>query len=155
MSSRQPSPARPDAPTGLPDLDRFRAVPEIEALRPLRKPGRGESFREGWTPLRTLLVVALAPLAFWVYADITAGLATSSALWVALTSLLALGASFVVTTYLPGGPKYAGGTCAAGPVIGLFLSGWLVHNNPTPLGAALALVLVTVAGVQRVTRTSC
>ena len=95
----------------------------------------------------------LTPLAFWAYAGLTDGRATSDPLWAALTALMALGAAFVASTYV--GRQAASGSCALAPLLGLGVAGWLVVQNPTLVGLVFAVVMVGVSGVQRVLRPAC
>ena len=146
MIGRMPAQPRPD-------LSSFTRVPDVPALAHLRRPSVGDSLRSSWTRTRTLLLAALTPLAFWVYAGPTAGRATSEPVWAALTALLALGAAFVASTYA--GRGAASGSCALAPLLGLGVAAWLVHQNPTLLGMVFAVAMVGVSAVQRVVRPSC
>lgn len=137
------------------DLTRFRRVPDLPALATLRpaRPSLRASLRDQWTPRRTLVFAVLSPVAFWVYAGLTRGLATSQPAWGALVALMALGAAFVVSSYA--GRPTASGACGVAPLAWLALAGWLLVENPTLVGAGFGVAMVGVAALQRVTRPAC
>lgn len=141
-------------PRQRPDLDRYAQVPEVPALESLSRPPTGGTFKGWWTPTFTLLVIALTPVAFWVYSSGLAGRTALGPALLALTGVLSVGAAFVASSYLRKG-ALAGGICGISPLVGLFVAGWLIDVNPSLLGVFMATVVVGAGSFQRVTRTSC
>lgn len=129
-------------------------VPDIPSLEQLRRAPRSGGMGAGWTPLRKYAFIALIPLAFWAFTSLSGTLSTLNPLAVLLTSISALGSAFVASSYLAKG-AFSGGSCTLGPLVGLFLAGWLVDMNQSVLGMAMAAVVVTAASIQRVTRPTC
>lgn len=129
-------------------------VPNVPSLEPLRRTPRSGGIREGWTPLRKYAFIALIPLAFWAFTSLSGGITAPNPVALLLTAIVAVGSAFVLSSYLNKG-ALSGGSCALGPLVGVFLAGWLVDVKQSVLGLVMAAVVVAIGSVQRVTRASC
>lgn len=129
-------------------------IPTARAVTSVRQPGF-TVLRKGWLPRHTVAMVVLSPLLFLAY---NAALVTGSVdpVWSLLTGAMSLIAAMILTTYLPlrGAGRVQGSSCAV--MAGLLVpgAGILLHQATGPLGGALALGILSLGLLQRVSGTS-
>ncbi len=129
-------------------------IPAVQAVTVARESGIAV-VRKGWTVRHTMALVVLGPVVFLAYKGALSpgvdGLAMSL-----LIALMAVVAATTLTTYLPmrGAERASASSCAAMPGLLVVGAGFLLHQATTPLGAALAIVILGVGLWQRLSGTS-
>ncbi len=100
-------------------------------------------------------MVVLSPLLFLAY-NAALGSGFVDPVWNLLTGAMSLVAALILTTYLPlrGAGRAVGSSCAV--MAGLLVpgAGILLHQATGPLGGVLALGILSLGLVQRVSGTS-
>lgn len=129
-------------------------IPTARAVTPVRQPGL-TALRKGWLPRHTVAMVVLSPLLFLAY-NAALGSGFVDPVWNLLTGAMSVVAALILTTYLPlrGAGRAVGPSCAV--MAGLLVpgAGILLHQSTGPLGGTLALAILSIGLLQRVSRTS-
>lgn len=129
-------------------------IPSALVVAHVRQSGL-TALRQGWLPRHTLALVVTSPLLFLAY-NAALGSGFGDPVWNLLTGAMSLVAALILTTYLPlrGAGRAVGSSCAV--MAGLLVpgAGILLHQATGPLGGALALAILGLGLVQRVSGTS-
>lgn len=129
-------------------------IPTAQAVARVREPGL-TALRNGWLPRHTAAMVVLSPLLFLTY-NAALGSGFVDPVWNLLTGAMSLVAALILATYLPlrGAGRAVGSSCAV--MAGLLVpgAGILLHQATGPMGGAIALGILSLGLVQRVSDTS-
>ena len=129
-------------------------IPTARAVTRARQPGF-TALRKGWLPRHTVAMVVTSPLLFLAY-NAALGSGFVDPVWSLLTGAMSLVGALILTTYLPlrGAGRAVGSSCAV--MAGLLVpgAGILLHQATGPMGGALALGILSLGLVQRVSGTS-
>ena len=129
-------------------------IPTARAVARVREPGP-TALRNGWLPRHTVAMVVLSPLLFLAY-NAALGSGFVDPVWNLLTGAMSLVAALILATYLPmrGAGRAVGSSCAV--MAGLLVpgAGILLHQATGTMGGALALGILSLGLVQRVSGTS-
>lgn len=128
-------------------------IPTVEAVAVTRQGGVA-ALRAGWLPRHTLAMLLLAPAAFLGYRSLPgADASLTGSLVVGAMSLLA---ALILTTYLPlrGAGSEGGSSCALAPLLLVPMAGFLLNGPASTGGAFMALGILAVGLVQRLSGAS-
>ncbi len=129
-------------------------IPTARAVARVRQPGFNALWK-AWLPRHTVAMVVLSPLLFLAY-NAALGSGFVDPVWNLLTGAMSLVAALILATYLPmrGAGRAVGSSCAV--MAGLLVpgAGILLHQATGTMGGALALGILSLGLVQRVSGTS-
>lgn len=129
-------------------------IPTARAVARVRQPGFNALWK-AWLPRHTVAMVVLSPLLFLAY-NAALGSGFVDLVWNLLTGAMSLVAALILATYLPmrGAGRAVGSSCAV--MAGLLVpgAGILLHQATGTMGGALALGILSLGLVQRVSGTS-
>lgn len=129
-------------------------IPTARTVTSARESGF-TALRKGWLPRHTVAMVVASPLLFLAY-NAALGSIPVDPVWTVIKGAMSLVAAMILTTYLPlrGAGRAVGSSCAV--MAGLLVpgAGILLHQATGPLGGALALAILSLGLLQRVSGTS-